>query len=93
MASNGFLHNHPDFSELLRIVAEEHGIDPVLVEKDYISVHRWKYAIIEHTKNSGFHFDLHTGIAATSDWASTSEIEEVWLDASKLANKIIESVL
>lgn len=39
MASDGFLHNHPDFPELLRIVAEEQGIDPVLVEKDYWIMH------------------------------------------------------
>jgi predicted NAD/FAD-dependent oxidoreductase len=56
---------------------------------DYISVHRWKYAIVEHTHNSGFYFDQYTGIAATSDWASASRIEEVWLDAKKLAEKII----
>ena len=30
-----FLHNHSDFSGLLAIVADERGIDPVLVEKDY----------------------------------------------------------
>jgi len=30
-----FLHLRSDFNELLAIVAEERGIDPVLVEKDY----------------------------------------------------------
>jgi Nucleotidyl transferase AbiEii toxin, Type IV TA system len=28
------LHNHPQFADLIRIVAAEHGIDPALVEKD-----------------------------------------------------------
>jgi predicted NAD/FAD-dependent oxidoreductase len=60
---------------------------------EYISAHRWKYAIVEHSNNLGFYFDLHTGVAATSDWASTSRIEEVCLDATKLADKIIESTL
>ena len=30
-----FLHNHRNFSDLIRIVADERGIDPALVEKDY----------------------------------------------------------
>ena len=34
-----YLHNHPQFSDLIRIVAEERGIDPALVEKDYWIMH------------------------------------------------------
>ncbi|MET0155732.1 MAG: nucleotidyl transferase AbiEii/AbiGii toxin family protein [Rickettsiales bacterium] len=34
-----FLHRHPDFSELIRIVGREMAIDPVLVEKDYWIMH------------------------------------------------------
>lgn len=34
-----FLHNHPQFPELIRIVAAEKGIDPALVEKDYWIMH------------------------------------------------------
>lgn len=34
-----FLHNHPQFTDLIRIVAEEKGIDPALVEKDYWIMH------------------------------------------------------
>ena len=34
-----FLHNHPEFSDLIRILAEETGIDPALVEKDYWIMH------------------------------------------------------
>jgi len=30
-----YLHNHKDFRDLILIVSEEKGIDPVLVEKDY----------------------------------------------------------
>ena len=33
--SADFLHNHPQFADLIRIVAEQRGIDPALVEKDY----------------------------------------------------------
>lgn len=55
---------------------------------DYISTHRWRYAIIEETEKSGFYCDFDQGIAATSDWASTSRIEEVWTNAHSLANTI-----
>lgn len=34
-----YLHNHPEFSELIRIVAQEKSIDPALVEKDYWIMH------------------------------------------------------
>ncbi len=62
------------------------------VNADYISIHRWKYAIVEETENAGFYCDLGQGIAATSDWASTSRIEEVWLNAKDLAQNIIQSI-
>jgi hypothetical protein len=34
-----YLHNHPQFADLMRIVAQETGIDPALVEKDYWIMH------------------------------------------------------
>ena len=34
-----FLHTRSDFNELLAIVADQRGIDPVLVEKDYWIMH------------------------------------------------------
>jgi Nucleotidyl transferase AbiEii toxin, Type IV TA system len=34
-----YLHNHPQFPELIRIVAQERSIDPALVEKDYWIMH------------------------------------------------------
>lgn len=30
-----YLHTHPDFANLIRIVGEERSIVPALVEKDY----------------------------------------------------------
>jgi len=30
-----FLHNHPQFADLIRIVADAEAIAPALVEKDY----------------------------------------------------------
>jgi hypothetical protein len=37
--SADFLHNHPQFPELIRIVAHQKGIDPALAEKDYWIMH------------------------------------------------------
>lgn len=54
----------------------------------YVSTHRWKYAIVEETEKSGYYTDPVLKIAATSDWASTSRIEEVWLNAVALASEI-----
>jgi hypothetical protein len=39
MSTEGFLHNHSDFSALIRIVAGEMDIAPALVEKDYWIMH------------------------------------------------------
>jgi hypothetical protein len=37
--SPDYLHNHPQFADLIRIVAQEKGVDPALVEKDYWIMH------------------------------------------------------
>ena len=34
-----YLHNHPQFADLIRIVAADKGIDTALVEKDYWIMH------------------------------------------------------
>jgi len=59
---------------------------------DYISAHRWKYAIVEEAESSGFYFDPSQCVAATSDWASTSRIEEIWISAVDLANNISNKI-
>ena len=59
---------------------------------DYVSTHRWKYAIVEETEKSGFYFDPARNIAATSDWASISRIEEVWQNAVGLAKDITKVI-
>jgi renalase len=55
---------------------------------DHISIHRWKYATVKETEKVGFYFDPQQGIAATSDWACTSRVEEVWMNAMGLANQL-----
>ncbi len=34
-----FLHDHPDFRDLLAVVSDSLGVDPMLVEKDYWIMH------------------------------------------------------
>ncbi|WP_316224567.1 MULTISPECIES: nucleotidyl transferase AbiEii/AbiGii toxin family protein [unclassified Bradyrhizobium] len=51
-----FLHNHPDFADLIRIVAEEKGIDPALVEKDY-----WIMHCLYGLQQLGYTFQLKGG--------------------------------
>lgn len=51
-----FLHNHPQFADLIRIVAEEKGIDPALVEKDY-----WITHCLYGLQQLGFKFQLKGG--------------------------------
>jgi len=51
-----FLHNHPQFADLIRIAAEENGIDPALVEKDY-----WIMHCLDGLQQLGFTFQLKGG--------------------------------
>jgi hypothetical protein len=51
-----FLHDHPQFADLIRIVAEEKSIDPALVEKDY-----WIMHCLYGLQQFGFTFQLKGG--------------------------------
>jgi len=51
-----FLHNHPEFEDLIRIVAEDKVIDPTLVEKDY-----WITHCLYGLQKQGFTFQLKGG--------------------------------
>ncbi len=61
------------------------GIDAT---PDYLSAHRWRYALVEDSPESGVYYDAKLGLAATSDWCSTSRIEDVWWNASRLLAQI-----
>jgi hypothetical protein len=50
------LHDHPQFTDLIRIVAEQKGIDPALVEKDY-----WIMHCLYGLQELGFTFALKGG--------------------------------
>ena len=66
------------------------GID--CTHMDYISTHRWQYAIVRETEKSGYYVDTVKGLGCVSDWSSTSRIEECWFNATQLGQDIIRSM-
>ncbi len=66
------------------------GIDTK--DADYISTHRWRYAIVERTQKSGSYIDWNSNLAATGDWCEASRIEQVWFHANRLADLLIATV-
>ena len=85
-------HMDDDIQEVQRFLIQQFELLTGLSTQnaDYISLHRWKYAIVEETENPSFYVDFDQMIAATSDWASASRIEDVWLNAKALSKSIIE---
>ena len=51
-----YLHKHPQFADLIRIVAQDKGIDPALVEKDY-----WIMHALYGLQKLGLKFELKGG--------------------------------
>ncbi len=58
-----FLHDHPDFADLLRIVADNESIEPVLVEKDY-----WIMHALWGLSQQGYTFALKGGTSLSKGW-------------------------
>lgn len=56
MQSETYLHEHPDFPDLIRIVATDKGIIPQLIEKDY-----WIMHCLYGLTKQGFNFELKGG--------------------------------
>lgn len=71
---------------LLESLQQATGIDGA--EADYISTHRWKYAIADTTEKSAPYFDPAKNLASVGDWSSASRIEECWSGAMRLAHEI-----
>lgn len=64
------------------------GINPD--NADYISTHRWRYAIVDKTDESSQWLNEEQGLAATGDWCGASRIEDAWLHATALAEQLIQ---
>jgi len=62
MAEN-FLHNHRNFPDLLRIIENETGILPGLIEKDY-----WIMHVLNGLKKQGLGFELKGGTSLSKGY-------------------------
>lgn len=58
-----YLHNHKDFAGLIKILGEEKGIEPGLVEKDY-----WIMHVLCEFKKQGFGFELKGGTSLSKGY-------------------------
>jgi hypothetical protein len=66
-----YLHNHPDFSALIRIVANEQSIDPALVEKDY-----WIMHCLYGLQKLGMTFELKGGTSLSKGYGIIDRFSE-----------------
>src|SRR5271165_1621003 len=66
-----YLHNHPEFPDLIRIVAGERGIDPALVEKDY-----WIMHCLYGLQRLGFKFELKGGTSLSKGFQIINRFSE-----------------
>lgn len=69
--SSDFLHNHPEFPELIRIVAHQRGIDPALVEKDY-----WIMHCLHGLQQLGLTFELKGGTSLSKGFQIINRFSE-----------------
>jgi predicted nucleotidyltransferase component of viral defense system len=67
-----YLHNHPEFADLIRIVAEDKSISPALVEKDY-----WIMHCLYGLQLLGLTFQLKGGTSLSKGY---QVIDREWID-------------
>jgi hypothetical protein len=66
-----FLHDRRDFGQLLGLVADERGIDPMLVEKDY-----WIMHCLWGLQAQGFQFELKGGTSLSKGFGIIHRFSE-----------------
>lgn len=66
-----YLHNHPDFADLIRIVAREQSIGPALVEKDY-----WLMHCLHGLQKLGLKFELKGGTSLSKGYGAIGRFSE-----------------
>ena len=66
-----FLHERRDFNQLLAVVADERGLDPVLVEKDY-----WIMHCLWGLQDQGFQFELKGGTSLSKGFGAIHRFSE-----------------
>lgn len=68
---NSFLHELPDFRDLILVVADQKGIDPSLVEKDY-----WIMHCLWGLQTQGFQFELKGGTSLSKGFGIIHRFSE-----------------
>jgi len=71
MPLKNFLHNHPNFPDLIRIIAVEKSIDPALVEKDY-----WIMHCLYGLQQLGMKFELKGGTSLSKGYGIIHRFSE-----------------
>ncbi len=66
-----YLHNHPEFKELLRAVERQKNIDSSLVEKDY-----WIMHVLYGLQQGGFTFELKGGTSLSKGYGIIHRFSE-----------------
>ena len=66
-----FLHRHPEFEALIRIVADRLGIDPYLAEKDY-----WIMHCLFGLRQAGYDFQLKGGTSLSKGYGLIHRFSE-----------------
>src|SRR6266436_247841 len=66
-----YLHNHAQFSDLIRIVAQQRRIDPALVEKDY-----WIMHCLYGLQQLGLTFELKGGTSLSKGFQIINRFSE-----------------
>jgi len=66
-----YLHNHPDFIDLLRIVGREQSIEPALIEKDY-----WIMHCLYGLQKLGMRFELKGGTSLSKGFSIIKRFSE-----------------
>lgn len=55
---------------------------------EYLSTHRWKYALHDAASPTAPYIDTQQQLAATGDWCAASRIEDVWIQAMQVAKTL-----
>ena len=67
----GYLHQHPEFRELLRILESEIDIQAGLIEKDY-----WIMHVLHGLKSQGYDFELKGGTSLSKGYKIIERFSE-----------------
>ena len=68
---HNYLHDHPEFDDLVRAVGQEKGVDASLVTKDY-----WIMHVLYGLKKSGFEFQLKGGTSLSKGFEIINRFSE-----------------